>query len=77
MIRKAHKVMYTCAHCGQPIYNGERSKVTTDRDGIKHWHYDHGLDCLAANHEAYRVMQLMEADGDMDEIDRVAERGWE
>lgn len=50
------KVRAKCHHCGQPIYYGERSKVRTDKHGVRHYHYDHGLDCSEREREEFKRM---------------------
>ena len=78
MDRKAnfsHRVVNYCAYCGGSIYNNERTKVTTTDTGVHHYHFDHGIDCLAREREAREIMHQMEMA--FEEIDYEAERGRE
>ena len=79
MFRKSQskRPLWKCAHCGNTIYEGERSKVTSTRDGIFHWHFDHGSDCLEDNRPAMAAKSQMEHEEDDDELDRIAVRGYE
>lgn len=66
------RVLYVCAHCRGYIYVGETSRVLSTKDGVLHFHYDHGLDCLA---DRDRERDLDQREFDFD--DHVAVRGTE
>lgn len=55
------RVIAKCHYCGHYIHTGEQYKVTTSADGVRRYHFDHGLDCLAAEGHAIEVMHQMEA----------------
>jgi hypothetical protein len=73
------RVLYTCAWCGQYIYYGELCKVRSNPSGkVDHYHYDPetGMDCLAAEENAIKIMREMDEATEEDfEIDKVVGRG--
>jgi hypothetical protein len=50
------RVLYVCHGCGGYIYSGEKSKVVSAQHGkVYHYHYDHGLDCLADRYQSEQM----------------------
>lgn len=74
---KLRKNLPTCYWCGNTVLegHGERARVITDNDGVKHFHYDpeHGINCAQAYINAMEVMEQMEES----ELDLIADRGYE
>lgn len=54
------RVIAKCHHCGGAIYVNERHQIVTDDTGSYRYHFDHGVDCLAAEKHAIEVMHQME-----------------
>ena len=56
----------TCYFCGNQVFegHGERAKVITDHEGVKHFHYapENNVDCAASWQRAVDTMRQMELD---------------